>query len=163
MYYLYTDGGCIRNGLPNARAKYAFLIYDVIKKEVLYKESGNVNKTKCKIKEVEIIFEPSSIRAELLAVTKCLEKANSLNLTNCTLYTDSMYCYNIMSKWLKQWKEKSVLAKKAHVDLLCRLYPLLNYSKFVHINSHQAEPKDETKKLNWYYNKIVDSMCEIQL
>lgn len=108
-----------------------------------------MNLYKCKVKhnnEInEVIYQPSSIRAELLAVTKCLEKAKSLGLVNCKLFTDSSYCFNIMTKWLKSWIEKKQIHKKAHIDLLMRLSALLDYSKFEHINSHQPEPRDPVK------------------
>ena len=165
MINIYTDGGCINNGKTDAKAKYAFIIANIEKNTVIHKENGPVNKHNCrysfKNKITEIVYMPSSIRAELLALVKGLEKSKELKLTIANLYTDSLYCFNIMTKWLKKWITEKTIHKKSHIDLLIRLIPFIDIGiKFNHINSHQPEPKDPIKKIHWKFNDAVDKMCE---
>lgn len=159
MYNLYTDGGCINNGKANAKAKYAFLIYNTTTNKVTYTEKGNVLKKIIKLNGKEVIYMPSSSRAELLAIVKGLEKIETGAVVN--LYTDSQYCFNTITKWVKNWEANHELHKKAHVDLLLRLIKCIDTRvvKANHINSHIAKPKDVAKQLHWHFNNVVDELC----
>lgn len=162
MYNLYTDGGCINNGKINAKAKYAFLIYNIEKEKVEYTEKGNVIRKIIKLNGKEVIYMPSSSRAELLAIVKGLEYFLSKNIKDTiNLYTDSQYCFNTITKWVIDWEENNELHKKAHVDLLLRLLKCMESLNIVanHINSHISKPKEPAKQLHWNFNNVVDELC----
>ena len=94
--YIFTDGGCFRNGQSGSKGAYSVLFSDD-KKSPFYK----FNKTEM------ILREPTNNKAELSAIEYALETV----LENYKLFynksivicTDSMYCINCIGKWSKNW------------------------------------------------------------
>lgn len=83
---VYTDGACTKNGKKGSRAGIGVFFPDDPKKNYSGTLKGTIQ---------------TNNRAELYAIVKALELANSDK--NIRIYTDSMYAYNSINKYMKNW------------------------------------------------------------
>ena len=109
------------------------------------------------------------LMASIVAIKRCITD-NKNSLWQLTIYTDSMYVINCMTKWASKWilfdwtryngkKEMEITNLKLIKQLykLSKLYPV-SYS---HVRSHQKEPTDKnsSKWQHWQGNKIADELA----
>lgn len=119
---------------------------------------------------------PTNQRAELLAcivaiklVAKIMGKKKML--WNLTIYSDSRYTIQTVTHWANdwikyEWKRKvgSKFETPSNLDLVKKLYGLtkLYDVKYVHVRSHQREPKDKNSAEweRWFGNKQADKLAK---
>jgi len=115
MYTIYTDGACINNGKPNARAGWG---------AVLTNPEGDVLEV---AGPVPVGEAQKNGRAELMALVEALERCTKP--APIILYTDSEYIAKACNGWLESWKakgwRKSDRKPPEHLDLWQRLDLLL--------------------------------------
>jgi ribonuclease HI len=147
MILVFTDGACIKNGKPGARASYA----------VYFPEIPHLT-------EAALLDGPkqSNNRAEYMGVIRAMEIYLNLETSeDLHIYTDSMLLYNTVTKWMANWKRKGW--KKAggseevlNLDLVLKLDELYDASRMTlhHIEAH-------TKNTDIYSegNRVADSLC----
>lgn len=159
--YIFTDGGCKKNGKSNAIAGYSVFFTDD-EDSVLYKFNTTKN----------VLIDPTNNKAELSGIKYIFqtidENIDIFKNKNVIICTDSMYCINCIEKWAKNWQKNNWLNAKGepvkNQDIIKKIINLkdkLNdviQIKFKHVFSHLKEPEDKLSlqyKL-WYGNKKVD-------
>lgn len=162
--YIFTDGGCIRNGKPNCKAGYS-VFFTNDSDSILYP----FNTTKL------IIKEPTNNKAELSAIKYAFltirENIDVFENKNIIICTDSMYSINCIEKWANSWikndwknsKGEPVKNKNIIETILESKKYIQDQNKnikidFKHVFSHTQEPEDK-KSLGyylWYGNNVVD-------
>jgi len=122
--YIYTDGSCINNGKKNAQAGIGVYCVDF---EISEKLQGL----------------QTNQRAELFAILKALLTVNILKYNKITIYTDSLYSINCITKWIKNWKKNGWLDKnkkpvknKDLIENIDRILIKYTHINFIHIFSH---------------------------
>ena len=86
VLHVYTDGSCENNGRPNAKAGYGVYFGN--------RDPRNVS--------APLKGPATNNRAELTALIAALE---IIGTTRVVLYTDSQYCINGITSWIKGWKK----------------------------------------------------------
>jgi ribonuclease HI len=162
--YIFTDGGCIRNGKPDCKAGYS--VFFTEDQDSMY---YNFNTTKL------IVKEPTNNKAELSAIkyvflTIC-ENITLFENKNILICTDSMYSINCIQKWASSWiKNNWKNSKGEPVKNKSIIETILESKKYIqdqnkninvdfkHIFSHTQEPKDKSnlEYYLWYGNNVVD-------
>lgn len=115
-------------------------------------------------------------QAELLGILYVLHQI-SLNMSDLkkmkmkiVIVTDSIYCVNSITKWMKDWAKnnwkKADGSKVLNYELMYTIYELWNainvvlkgYIKLKHQFSHKTAPKNEKSMdyMLWYGNKMAD-------
>ncbi len=135
MIIYYTDGSCEPN--PGKGG------YAVIKVE--NHKSGQTN-----MKPIKLGGEPSgelttNIRMEGLAIIEALKDANG---QECTIYTDSEFWINVITKWSLAWEAKGWVKKGGEIknlDIVKEVCPLFRSSKatLVWVRGHNNDPGNE--------------------
>jgi len=114
-YTIYTDGACINNGKPDARAGWG---------AVLTNPEGDFLELAGPVPQAE---PQTNSRAELMALVEALERCTKP--APIILYTDSEYIAKACNGWLESWKakgwRKSDRKPPEHLDLWQRLDLLL--------------------------------------
>ncbi|XP_014662577.1 PREDICTED: ribonuclease H1-like [Priapulus caudatus] len=87
---VYTDGCCTNNGRCSARAGIG-----------VYWGPGNP----LNVSE-RLPGRQTNNRAEIHAACKALEQVREMGKTSVTILTDSVFCINGITKWIKGWKKK---------------------------------------------------------
>ena len=114
-------------------------------------------------------FKKTNQVAEILAIIMAIEtiiKTELLNKRKIVIYSDSMYCINIITKWAKNWEKndwkKSNNKKVENLQLVKKMYYLaknLNV-RMVHVKAHKSEPsKDSKEYFTWYGNMMADKLA----
>ena len=90
---VFTDGACTCNGKTQAtRGGYGIYFPN--------KEMQDISR--------EFTHKPiTNQRAELYAIYKTLKITKNLSYKSLTIYTDSEYSINCITKWLSGWKKKN--------------------------------------------------------
>lgn len=154
--YVFTDGGCKKNGKKDAKAAYGVFFDD----DHPFNKSGLV------------ISEPTNQRAELIAILRCLEIISEYReqfiSKQVIIITDSIYSINCITKWSKNWKlngwktsKGELIKNKETIKDILDLYETLIIDckiSFQHVFSHTKEPaeKDTLAYKLWYGNYKVD-------
>lgn len=89
---VFTDGGCTHNGKKDAKASYAYYFPDSTENS----DSGRVPEDQIQ----------TNNRGELLAISEAIIKASNVfdpSDVQLTIYTDSDYSKNCITKWLSGW------------------------------------------------------------
>lgn len=112
-------------------------------------------------------------KMELKACIKAIEKViefsdiKDKNVWNLTIYSDSKYVIEAITKYAPIWIKKG-WTKKTKKDIknlkdIKKLYTLTAcYNvKYIHVNSHTTEPKDKNSEewKRWYGNKMADKLA----
>jgi len=127
-YEIYTDGACRANQSDNNVGSWAFIVYlDGVKK-------GSKSRA---------TFNTTNNVQELTAVLEALRWANKLG-EPVTIYCDSEYTINSITKWIKGWATKGW--KKAdgkpvaNLEIMQQLYQEYNSSKhtFIKVKGHSG-------------------------
>lgn len=144
----------------------------------------NLESICCKLDDSKYVA--TNNRAEMTAIIMCIEyimKHNTIinkikeNNTKFTILikTDSMFCINVITKWMYNWKrnnwKKSDKKTIENQDLTEQIYDLMGNVKkhnnfnveFKHIRGHQKmpDPADDSKAeeyLEWFGNYWADAL-----
>jgi ribonuclease HI len=160
--YIFTDGGCFKNGKVDSKAGYSVFFTDD-EDSPLYE----FNTTRLVVKD------PTNNKAELSAIRYTFrtisENSNFFKNKNVIICTDSMYSINCVDKWSSGWiknnwknaKGEDVKNKEIIKDILQLKQDLTKNNistKFQHVFSHTQEPQDKNSLQHflWYGNKRVD-------
>jgi len=127
-FTIYTDGACSHNGSKMAKAGIG----------IHYSDNNVV-----KLKDVSLaldILNPTNNKAELKAIEKSLEECSIKKIDKITIYTDSQYSINCITKWYPEWIKKKDFNNKKNIDILDNIYQLINKLdvEFIHIRSHTS-------------------------
>lgn len=145
-YYLFTDGGAIKNGRPGCRASYGWELFFVDNSgNVQYIEGG----------QGEILKNPTNNRGELTAILKGLEFAHEKG--PIVVVSDSQYCLNSIFEWSKKWISKG--EEKANMDLIRKILKFTKNATPKHVRSHQKRPTESWDIFLWWGNSRVDERC----
>jgi len=113
----------------------------------------------------------SNQRMELKACLEALKLAEKVNGYHATIYTDSKYSINTITKWSKEWEKKGW--KKADGKVVCNLDIIKEISKvygnaiangnkidFIHVRAHKKEPSKGTHEhFLWHGNNRADKIA----
>ena len=93
---VYTDGACLRNGMPNASGGLGVYWPSMPQHNISTRFEG----------------KQTSIRAELQAVITAIRQAKQLGVECLTIYTDSHFVIQCAVAWLPKWKKNGWIASK---------------------------------------------------
>lgn len=143
-YIVYTDGGC--RGNPGL-GSYYFIILNG-NNEPLY-ENG------------ELFRDTTNNRMEIMAILRALEIIFSVNKgkdISITIYSDSMYCINALTRWIKEWKNRKWKNVK-NMDLWKSIDNIIDdrysYISFEHVRGHSGNKWNEY--VDGKVNEIMDN------
>lgn len=147
---LYTDGGCIDNGRPNAKAAYGY--YFPEHKELSF--AARVPDTQTQ----------TNNRGELLGILEGIKKAQASfpsETTDLHIFTDSDYAKNCLTTWLpgwiaKHWKNSAgvpVINRDLIEDISNRLIFFHSHT-FTHVRAH-TRGDDELSRNNHIVDRMV--------
>lgn len=162
--YIFTDGGCSKNGRPDCKAGYS-VVFTTDEDSDLY----DFNTTRLVVKD------PTNNKAELSAVRYVFktisENVESFTGKNIKICTDSMYSINCIDKWSDGWIKKGWKNAKGedvkNQDIIKAIIEFKNRISqsgssikisFQHVFSH-TQPPDDKNSLQYYLwdgNRIVD-------
>lgn len=142
-YEIYCDGACRNNQADNNVGSWAFIVYH-----------GGVKKGS----KSKATFNTTNNVQELTAVLEALRWANKLG-ERVTLYVDSTYVLNSVTKWMRGWAAKGW--KKAdgkpvaNLEIMQQLFTEYNPNKhiFVKIKGHSGDVRNEE----------VDNLCNVAM
>lgn len=146
---MFTDGACSHNGHADAKAGYA----------VWFPDAKDLSVSQ----RVPAAEPQTNQRAELSAIHRAVVilDARGCHDADLTVYTDSDYCINCLTKWLTAWKARNWKTSSGgdvlHRDLIEATAALLAKFKshrFVHVRAHTGGEDDLSKN-----NDIVDRMA----
>ena len=169
--YVFTDGGCTKNGKSSARAAYSVQFSDDPDSN-LY----NFNTTKLVVKD------PTNNKAELSAIRyvfkTVFENIDQFSNRTITICTDSMYCINCIDRWSVGWakngwknaKGEDVKNQDIIKSIIETRKTIVESNKaisfvFQHVMSHTQAPEDKTslKYKLWEGNDTVDKNIQTAL
>jgi ribonuclease HI len=147
MQRLYTDGACSSNGKRDAKASYAYVFPDNLSES--YAEPLGAEETQ------------TNNMAELLAIYHGLQKAKRRGATSVTLYSDSEYAINCITKWSPGWIRngwKTSAGKPVtHREILEKILETLKSFEaytITHVPAHTGGTDEHSK-----WNDVADRMA----
>ena len=163
---IFTDGSTFNNQSKDkskTRAGVGVFFGDGDKRNI----SFSLNKKK----NGKYIYKKTNQVAEILAIIMAIEtiiKTELLKKRKITIYTDSMYCVNSITKWGKNWEKnnwkKSNGKTVENLDIMKKMYYLANNLKIrmVHVRAHKKEPKkNDPSYFTWYGNMMADKLATL--
>tara|TARA_B110000902_G_scaffold266116_1_gene352595 strand:- start:1892 stop:2431 length:540 start_codon:yes stop_codon:yes gene_type:complete len=156
---IFTDGSTLNNQAKDkskARAGVGVFFGNKDKRNI----SFSLNKTK---------YKKTNQVAEILAIIMAIEAViitQYIGKKKIVIYSDSMYCINIITKWAKNWEKndwrKSNNKTVENLNLVKKMYYLavnLNV-RMVHVRAHKSEPnKDSKEYFKWFGNMMADKLA----
>ena len=141
--YVYTDGACVHNGRPNAKAGVG----------VYFGKNDPRNVSE------RLVGEQTNNRAELTAILKVFSIMGKEILRGdaIIIYTDSEYSINCLTIWGKKWASLGWKVNKKNLDLVKEGYQYFQkYSNVTleHIRSHTG--KQDVHSLG---NEMADKLA----
>lgn len=135
MLHVYTDGACSHNGGINGTARAAIGVY--------WGPNHPMNVSE------RLAGRQTNNRAEIHAAVRALQQVRSVGGRNVTIYTDSSFLINSVTKWMDGWIKKgwklsdgqAVKNKEDFVELLKAAEGLR--VKWVHVQGHSGVPGNE--------------------
>lgn len=159
-YLIFTDGACVGNGSPDAKASSA---YAILRNVGTYAEP-QYEKLATRHFHLELSEPRTNQRAELRAIQKALFDPDFLSSPNkrlIGLVSDSAYSINILNR------VNNYSANKDLIDSMLSLSSALNV-QYAHVNSHQHSSTErifvptmanyDTFMSNW--NNVVDQAAD---
>ena len=155
---VFTDGSTIHNGTDYSVGGIGIYFSKNNSRNLSKKVIGkSVTNNSCELLAVKVAIESV---AEDNNIKKEDKQAATL-----IIYTDSEYTINCITKWGSNWNKnnwrtaagKEVKNKeliKCNINL-CKKYKV----GFIHVKSHQVEPKNREKYKIWYGNKMADYLA----
>lgn len=146
---VFTDGACTNNGRPGAKAGYAVWFPD----HQELSEAERIPDTQAQTNQ----------RGELTAIARAVVILDEKGFhdTDITIYTDSDYSINCLTKWITGWIGRGWKTSQGgdvlHRDLIEETSKRLTKFKshrFVHVRAHTGGADDLSKN-----NDIVDRMA----
>ena len=164
----FTDGSAINNGKKNVLSGIGVFYPDTSLNLV----NKAVNCNKFIQKNPKYSIKPTNNVAELLAILFAIEDLLPIAfakdpIPSLVIYSDSEYSINCITKWADGWK-KAGWKKKGNAEIknleiikIIYSYYKKNKIRFVHVNSHQAEPypKGSERWQLWYGNDMADKLA----
>ena len=130
---------------------------------------GNKDKRNISFSLNETKYKKTNQVAEILAIIMAIETVimtQYIGKKKIVIYSDSMYCINIITKWAKNWEKndwkKSNNKTVENLNLVKKMYYLaINLNvRMVHVKSHKSEPnKDSNEYFKWYGNMMADKLA----
>ena len=164
--YVFTDGSTFNNGKYNAVGGIGIFFN---------------NNDKRNLSEPFLLKPITNNRCEIFAVIKAIEnyasslpppsKTKTTPKRQLTIYCDSMYTIDLITKWIHRWKQngwKTSTGKDVkNKDLIVWLDSLITVNKhnfqisFEHSKAHRREPKDKSSYSHflWYGNMMADKFA----
>jgi ribonuclease HI len=137
MLSIYTDGACTGNGTDKARSSYALVF------------PGKEYSDYAALTPDTIMGKPTSNqRAELFAILHAVSIPHTNGLT---IYTDSQYSIDAVTKWYPKWTAKGIIKK--NMDILAKIAEYMANTIFVHVSGHS----------NYVYNNMADQYATSML
>lgn len=145
---VYTDGACPNNGFNATQAGIGVFFGDNDSRNI----SSRVN-----------ISNPTNNRAELMAILLALQTTTE-NLEICS---DSQYCINAITKWMKNWKKNNwksssgtlVKNKEFFLQIDQELVKNNRHVVFRHVsNNNHKKPSNKHNK-DHYGNYMADKLA----
>lgn len=128
---VYTDGSCINNGKPGARAGYG--VYSPTHPSIT-----------C-YGPLEDWETHTNQRAELLAIQYAIERAP--DTATLQILTDSTYSINCITDWSVAWERSGWKCNKANLDLIRPITEMIKDRRhpveFTHVKAHCGEIGNE--------------------
>lgn len=164
--YCFTDGSCLYNNQS-----------DVTKRRggigVFFKDDDERNTIKTF--RHDTITSLNNQTMELQAIYEALLilfESNDLRSTIIHLYTDSRYCYSILTTWADAWQKNDWKKKDnseiKHLNIIKKIYTMYQNIKLCtsihvkHIRAHKkSPPKDSLEYHGWYGNNQADMMAQV--
>lgn len=164
--YCFTDGSCLHNNQS-----------DVTKRRggigVFFKDNDDRNTSKS-FQHNTLMTALSNQTMELQAIYEALLilfETNALQSTIIHLYTDSKYCFSILTTWAEAWQKNNWRKKDnseiKHLYIIKKIYTMYQNIKLctsIHINHIRAHkkspPKDSLEYYGWYGNNQADIMAQ---
>lgn len=146
---VFTDGSCVNNGRPGAKAGFAVWFPD--HKEYSTSERVPLNESQ------------TNQRAEMRAIDKAVSllEQHGFQDEDVVIYTDSDYCINCLTKWIPGWVSRGWKTSEGkdvlHRDLIESISSRLSKFKshrFHHVRAHTGGGDDLSVN-----NDIVDKMA----
>ena len=184
IIYCYTDGSCLYNNQS-----------DITKRRggigVFFQDSHNTlqtdNTSSCDVAPSNsdrnisrgfihgMLSTPLSNQTmELRAIYEAmviLFATTTLPTTTIYLYTDSKYCYSILTKWAEGWKannwKKKDNSEIKNLELIKKVFTMYQNIKtcttidIIHIRAHKKAPAVDSPEYHcWYGNNQADIMAQ---
>ena len=152
-YVMYTDGGCYNAGKRKGDGSYAFL----------FKTDNREFVDVC----CEFIPDTTNNRTEMMAVIEGLKHANTHNISDIEIISDSSYLVNgytdpaYLEKWVNNGWKTSTNKPVQNVDLWTELQKMSWHMgfNFKHIRGHNKD----RNKTHAFWNSICDKACTYML
>lgn len=149
---IYVDGGCRGNGYPGAVGAAAACFMD--------RWGGHTDYTR---KLSRDRYEPTSQRAEILAVILALEIArDKYRGVDVEIFMDSQYAHGCMTDWIYNWRENGWRNKAgnpiANQDLICKATDLSDILRREVAVEYTWIPRGENTIADRACNRALDSM-----
>lgn len=159
---IFTDGSAINNGTPIASGGFG-----------IYMVEPNI-----RISMPYVVELATNQRCELYAILRALELVmvqilEKKMVDHVIIYSDSMYCINVCSKWIPSWKTKGWKTSEGkevknlwivqQIDHLQVLYYKLGVKlEYKFVGSHREEPKDKKSEeyFRWRGNDVADKLSK---
>lgn len=138
MIIIYTDGSALRNGAKNAEGGFGVVVCKG-SPEQKPEEYEVINAYQ------ERITGTTNNRMEMSAILWVLENYGSDDFDHPVVYSDSMYCVNSFTQWIKNWKANGWVRAGnkplENLDLIKEWDRLTNEGKSIdlrHIKGHNG-------------------------
>ena len=141
---VYTDGSCINNGKPNARAGIG-----------IYFDKNNKNNTSKELKGENLSNNVAELVA-IITVFKILKQEIKKN-KEINIYSDSEYSINSISKWYPNWCKNNKLEGKKNIELIEKAYKL--FSKYKNVNLYYIKAHTNLKDEHSIGNNMADILA----
>lgn len=106
----------------------------------------------------EVYAKPTNNRGELLGILVAATIIAENNMQNSVIVSDSKYCIDVYTKWLKNWKKNKILMiNKLNLDIILLTDKLLQGTNTVFI--HQLAHKNSSNELNLLAKFYIDMNC----
>jgi len=135
MLEIYTDGACSRNGTPEAKASWGYVVVD----------NGVDTVTGCG----RVEGKQSNNTGELQAIAEAVSYAIKENHESLLIYSDSRYCIDSLTIWNIEKRKKG--KKKANYDQIKGILTLMEEIdvSFEWVRGHDGN----------YFNEIADQLA----
>ena len=160
-HVVFTDGSTFNNGKKNMQQYGGIGIY--------FGRNDNRNTGKI-LKGSLITNNIAELTAILIAIKIIINTGGFKDTDYITIYTDSEYSINCITKWSKGWEKNGWIRKAKgknqevkNKELIKMIYEFYNkYNiKFIHVRSHQHEPynKNSNQYKLWFGNNMADKLA----
>lgn len=141
---VYTDGSCINNGKPNARAGIGIYLGKNDSRNISNELKG------------ETLSNNVAELVAIITVFSILKKEIKDNL-ELNIYSDSEYSINSISKWYPNWCKNNNLEGKKNIELIEKAYKL--FKKYKNVNLYYIKAHTNLKDEHSIGNNMADILA----